>query len=153
MRITDFLRAERIAPDLKATDKTAALAELADLFGGNDQVDHDAVLQAMVEREQAASTGMEYGVAVPHGRLKTAGGLVGVLGRSRQGIEFGALDGRPAHLLFGLVGPSADMSGLMLKALARISRLCKNADFRARLMGAGGAEEMFRVMNEEDAKY
>jgi PTS system nitrogen regulatory IIA component len=80
------------------------------------------------------------------------GQLLGALGRARQGIEFESIDGKPTHLVFMLVAP-ASSTGVHLKALARLSRLFRDADFRQRLLGAEDAAGMYRVIVEEDAKY
>jgi nitrogen PTS system EIIA component len=152
MRIIDFIRVDRIAADMRAVDKEGALGELADLLRGEGGVDRAAVLDAWIERERLASTGIGDGVAIPHGKLRTANGLVAALGRSRKGVEFGSMDGKPAHLFFALVAPE-NSAGLHLKALARISRLLKDSDFRARLLDAEGAEDLFQIVGEEDAKY
>ena len=152
MRIMDFIRVDRIAADMQAADKESALRELADLLGAQAGVDRTAVLSAWIERERLASTGIGDGVAIPHGKLRTASGLVAAMGRSRRGVEFASMDGRPAHLFFALVAPE-NSAGLHLKALARISRLLKDADFRARLLEAEGAIDLFQIVGEEDAKY
>jgi len=152
MRIIEFLRVDRIAADMQAADKEGALRELADLLGGDVVADRAAVLSAWIERERLASTGIGDGVAIPHGKLRSAGGLVATMGRSRRGVEFGSMDGRPAHLFFALVAPE-NSAGLHLKALARISRLLKDSDFRSRLLDADTAADLFRIVADEDAKY
>lgn len=152
MRIIEFLRVDRIAADMQAADKEGALRELADLLGDDVVADRAAVLAAWIERERLASTGIGDGVAIPHGKLRSASGLVAAMGLSRRGVEFGSMDGRPAHLFFALVAPE-NSAGLHLKALARISRLLKDSDFRARLLDADTAEDLFRIVADEDAKY
>ena len=87
------------------------------------------------EREQLASTAIGDGIAIPHGKLDSVGHLVGVLGRAGQGIEFESIDGKPTHLVFMLVAP-ASSTGVHLKALARLSRLFRDAEFRKRLLDA-----------------
>jgi PTS system nitrogen regulatory IIA component len=78
--------------------------------------------------------------------------LVGVLGRSVTGLEFDSIDGKPTHLVFMLVAPS-NSTGIHLKALARLSRLFRDALFRQRLLDAPDAASMYRIIEEEDAKY
>jgi PTS system nitrogen regulatory IIA component len=75
-----------------------------------------------------------------------------VLGRSRPGIEFESIDGKPTHLVFMLVAPVSS-TGVHLKALARLSRLFRDSDFRERLMAAPTREVMYQVISDEDAKY
>ena len=104
------------------------------------------------EREQLASTAIGDGIAIPHGKLDSVGHLVGALGRAVDGIEFESIDGKPTNLVFMLVAP-ASSTGVHLKALARLSRLFRDADFRKRLLDAPSAEAMYQVIVEEDAKY
>jgi PTS system nitrogen regulatory IIA component len=77
---------------------------------------------------------------------------MGVLGRSVLGLDFDSIDGKPTHLVFMLVAPSAS-TGAHLKALARLSRLFRDALFRQRLIDAPDGDAMFRIIEEEDAKY
>jgi PTS system nitrogen regulatory IIA component len=78
--------------------------------------------------------------------------LVGCIGRSLPGVDFDSMDGRPTHLFFVLVAPE-NSTGIHLKALARISRLFKDPEFRSRIMQAKDAAEMYRILADEDAKF
>ena len=115
-------------------------------------VDADVLKRVLEERELLASTAIGDGIAIPHGKLDAVGRLVGTLGRARAGIEFESIDGKPTHLVFMLVAP-ASSTGVHLKALARLSRLFRDSDFRDRLMAAPDAVAMYHVILEEDAKY
>jgi PTS system nitrogen regulatory IIA component len=153
MKVTDFLAADMIVSDLHSDTKTGVLGELASHLAGR-MVGVDAVIlkKVLEERELLASTAIGDGIAIPHGKLDAVGRLVGTLGRARQGIEFESIDGKPTHLVFMLVAP-ASSTGVHLKALARLSRLFRDADFRQRLMAAPDAPAMYQVIVEEDAKY
>lgn len=152
MKITDVLDVNVIAADLQASDKTAVLAELAGtLTAVDDSLDHAELLQILLEREQLGSTGIGDGVAIPHGKLKDVERLKICFGRHRRGVDFDAMDGQPAHLFFLLIAPE-DAAGVHLKALARISKLLKNAEVRGRLLAASGAEMLYRIIVEEDGK-
>jgi PTS system nitrogen regulatory IIA component len=109
------------------------------------------LLRVLIERERLASTAIGEGVAIPHGKLPVPK-LVGCVGISRRGVDFESMDGRPTHIFFVLVAPE-NSTGIHLKALARISRLFKDPDFRSRLLQARDAADMFRVLADEDAKY
>jgi PTS system nitrogen regulatory IIA component len=153
MKIVDFIREDLILPDLKSTAKLDLLAELADhLALHHDGVSRDALLKVLVDRERLASTAIGEGVAIPHGKLDAVGKLVACVGRARAGVDFDSMDGKPTHLFFVLVAPE-NSTGVHLKALARISRLFKDPEFRGRLLGAESAKEMFDVIADEDAKY
>jgi nitrogen PTS system EIIA component len=153
MKIVDFIREDLILPQLDSTQKLEVLDELArHLAERHDGVTKDDLVKVLVERERLASTAIGEGIAIPHGKLDSVGKLVACVGRAREGIDFDSMDGRPTHLFFVLVAPE-NSTGVHLKALARISRLFKDTDFRTRLMAAPDASDMFKIIAEEDAKY
>ncbi len=153
MKIVDFIREDLILPDLQSKAKLDLLSELADhLARHNDGVSKDALMKVLVDRERLASTAIGEGVAIPHGKLDAVGKLVACVGRAREGVDFDSMDGRPTHLFFVLVAPE-NSTGVHLKALARISRLFKDPEFRTRLLAADSAKDMFEVIADEDAKY
>jgi PTS system nitrogen regulatory IIA component len=153
MRVVDFLQPDCVVANLGATTKPAALAELSQRLARTvPGVDAETLRRVLEERELLASTAIGDGIAIPHGKLDSVGHLVGVLGRAVNGIEFESIDGKPTHLVFMLVAP-ASSTGVHLKALARLSRLFRDADFRKRLLAAPSSEAMYQVISEEDAKY
>lgn len=153
MKIVDFLREELVVPELAGSTKPDVLGELAGhLAERQPGVERDTLVRVLLEREALASTAIGEGIAIPHGKLNSVGHLVACVGRSRAGVEFESMDGRPTHLFFVLVAPESS-TGAHLKALARISRLFKDGDFRGRLLAAGSAAEMFRTIVDEDSKY
>jgi PTS system nitrogen regulatory IIA component len=156
MKIVDFVGPELIVPQLTAHEKSAVIRELADHLAahvtGPQKIDREVLAKVLLERERLASTAIGEGVAIPHGKLDAVGKLVAVVGRAPEGVDFDSMDGRPTHLFFVLVAPE-NSTGVHLKALARISRLFKDPEFRTRLMQAKDAQEIFRVIADEDAKY
>jgi len=153
MKVTDFLAADMVVADLVAQTKAGVLAELSrHLAGHMAGVDAEALRKVLEERELLASTAIGDGIAIPHGKLDAVGRLVGALGRARQGIEFESIDGKPTHLVFMLVAP-ASSTGVHLKALARLSRLFRDEDFRQRLLAAPDAVAMYQAIVDEDSKY
>ena len=153
MKVIDFLKLDAIIADLRATTKAEALAEVATQMATIEpRVDGEQLRRVLEERELLASTAIGDGIAIPHGKLDSIGQLAGVLGRSIAGIEFDSIDGRPTHLVFMLVAPVSS-TGVHLKALARLSRLFRDADFRSRLLAAPTREAMYQVITDEDAKY
>ncbi len=155
MKILDFVRPELVVADVQGQDKKAVLEELAAHLashaGVEPPIDQGGLLRVLVERERLASTAIGEGVAIPHGKLSIPR-LLGCVGISRRGVDFESMDGRPTHIFFVLVAPE-NSTGIHLKALARISRLFKDPDFRNRLMQAKDAVDMFRILADEDAKY
>ncbi len=94
---------------------------------------------------------MAHGVAIPHGRTDAVGRALAVFGRSRVGVDFQSLDGAPTHLFFGLLVPGAQ-HGLHLKALARVTRLLKEAAIRQALLDAPDAGALYQILMTEDAR-
>ena len=156
MKIVDFVGPELIVPQLQAHEKSAVIRELADHLAahvtGPQKIDREVLAKVLLERERLASTAIGEGVAIPHGKLDAVGKLVAVVGRAPEGVDFDSMDGRPTHLFFVLVAPE-NSTGVHLKALARISRLFKDPEFRTRLMQAKDAADIYRVIADEDAKY
>jgi PTS system nitrogen regulatory IIA component len=153
MKVTDFLGADMVVADLQAQTKSGVLAELArHLAARVHGVDAMALLKVLEDRELLASTAIGDGIAIPHGKMDAVGRLIGALGRARRGIEFESIDGKPTHLVFMLVAP-ASSTGVHLKALARLSRVFRDPDFRERLMAASDASDMYQVIMSEDSKY
>jgi nitrogen PTS system EIIA component len=153
MRIAEFLREDLVFPDLAASDKAGVLGELCQgLARGYPSLNASSLTETLLEREKLGSTGIGEGVAIPHGKLAGVPGLLAAFGRKRAGVDFAAIDGKPTFLFFVLFAPD-NSAGLHLKALARISRLFKQPQFRQAILSAEGAPGIFRLISEEDAKY
>ncbi len=153
MKITDFLTVQTIIPCLGQHEKNAVLDEMAEAFAANYQrLDKKRVFDVLLERERISTTAIGDGVAIPHGKLPDVERVLGIFARSTEGVDFGSLDGAPTHLFFVLIAPEGAAAD-HLKALARISRLLKDEDFRRRLLAGQSREEIFTLIAEADAKY
>lgn len=153
MKIVDLIRRDMVVPKLEATDKRGILEELARYMAEHhSRIDRAHLSRVLIEREQLASTAIGEGVAIPHGKLGAVGEIIACLGRAPGGVDFDSMDGQPTFLFFVLVAPESS-TGAHLKALARISRVFKDPEFRRRLMAATDAEAMYSVVADEDAKY
>ena len=153
MKITDFLSAQTVIPALTSQEKNAVLKEMAYWLASQHRpLDGQRVLEVLLEREKISTTAIGEGVAIPHGKLPGVERVLGVFARSPEGVDFASLDGEPTHLFFTLIAPE-DAAADHLKALARISRLLKDAAFRSRLMQGQTSEEIFNIIAEEDQKF
>ena len=156
MKVVDFLAPGAIIPALHGASKAEVLSEMAAFLAARQAapgaIDAQALYHVLEEREQLASTAIGDGIAIPHGKLDSIDRLVGALGRSVTGLAFDSIAGKPTHLVFMLVAP-ANSAGIHLKALARLSRLFRDAAFRQRLLEAPDGDSMYRTIAEEDAKY
>ena len=150
MTLLDILSADSTLIDLKGETKEDIIAELIDTLAVGDAIsDRDKVLQAVLEREKIMSPGIGDGIAIPHGKSDAVERLVAALGTQRRGVDFEALDGEPAYVFFLLVSP-ANVSGPHIKALARISRLLKNDDFKKKLIAAEASAEIIEIIGTEE---
>ncbi len=142
-----------VVSQLRGGTKAEVLSQLGQcLCHAHSEIAFDRLLAVLNERERLGSTAIGDGIAIPHGKLKGITQILGVFGRSREGIDFDSLDGSPTHLFFLLVAPE-DSASLHLKALARVSRLFKDAGFRQHLLDAADSDELYRLLKEEDSKY
>jgi len=153
MKILDILPAENVVADLAGTTKIEVLGELASVLAAHHpEISKERLVEVLLDREKLGSTAIGEGIAIPHGKLPKISGVLAAFGRSRSGVDFQSLDGGLTQLFFLLVAPE-DASGAHLKALARVSRLLRDKDFRLRLLAAEGAAEIYRTIQEEDDKY
>jgi len=152
MKIAEFLSPDAVIPDLQSTSKADVLKELSGTLARTQpNLKAERLVEVFKDREKLGSTGIGEGVAIPHGKLNGLSQLSASFGVSRAGVDFEAIDGKPTYLFFALVAPE-NSAGVHLKALARISRLFKNQNFRHAILGAKTSEEIYRLIANEDAK-
>ncbi|HEY5765398.1 MAG TPA: PTS sugar transporter subunit IIA [Candidatus Deferrimicrobiaceae bacterium] len=152
MKILDIVAPSAVRDDLRAETKEGILRELSEVISGMvPSLPADRLTSILMERESLGSTGIGDGVAIPHGKVAGIERLVAAFGRSRKGVQFHSLDGKPAHLFFVIMAPEYS-AGMHLKALARISRLLKDERFRRSLLEAADADELRRILQEEDGR-
>ncbi|HTP27433.1 MAG TPA: PTS sugar transporter subunit IIA [Anaeromyxobacteraceae bacterium] len=152
MKIVEFLQPGAVVGELAGASAQPVLAELSQPLAKAHQVDVKRLLETLLEREKLGSTGIGDGVAIPHGKIAGLPALMASFGRSKAGVDFRAIDGKPTHLFFTLFAPE-NSAGAHLKALARISRIFKNAAFRDSIMNARDAVEIYGLIEAEDSKY
>ena len=148
MNIGDLLDRGAISPRVSASSKRQALSVIAEIAARSFGLKPGEVLDALLEREAAGSTGVGYGVAVPHARIAGLARLRGVFVRLEQPVEFEAVDDRPVDLLFALFAPP-EASGEHLRALARVSRVLRQADLREQLRQAHGGDAIHALLVKE----
>ena len=152
MKIIDLLNPSAIVANLEAVEKDAVLEELAGAVSRVGKgLDRGEVLRVLQERERLGSTGIGEGVAIPHGKLRNIDQLLLSFGRSKKGVGFDSLDGKPAQLFFLLLAPEESV-GVHLKTLARISKLLKSPSVRQRLLGADSGDDLYRIIGEEEER-
>ena len=152
MKILDVLQKESIISDLKSQDKKGILEELVAPIANITGVNHKDLVRVLMDREQLGSTGIGGGIGIPHGKLKQLESLALGFGLSRKGVDFESMDNQPTHIFFLLVTPE-NSTGLHLKMLARVSRILKHDQFKAKLLSATNTDEIFSIIKEEDDEF
>ena len=147
MLIVDYLDKDFVLADLAARTKSDVLRELVAPLGGRvDGVDPERAFQVLNEREQLGTTGIGDGIGIPHGKLDTLERIVVVVGRSKQGVDFEALDFAPCHIFFLVLAPE-QVAGMHLRVLAQISRTLKDETFRRQFMSADGVDGLWNLLS------
>ncbi|HQQ86804.1 MAG TPA: PTS sugar transporter subunit IIA [Smithellaceae bacterium] len=150
MRLDQILNSGFINESLQAKNKTEVLQELVQtIIDGGLKLDSSVAMEVLQQREKLGSTGIGDGVAIPHGKIPVLEDLVVAFGRSKEGISFDAIDGKPVHLFFLLLAPE-NSAGQHLKALAKISKMLKAVDFRKKLMDAKSSEDLYKIIISQD---
>lgn len=148
MNIGDLLEPRAIAPRAGASGKRQVLSAVADIAARNFGLDADLVLDALLEREAAGSTGVGHGVAVPHARLRGLTRMRGVFMRLDQPTAFESVDDQPVDLVFALFAP-LESDTEHLRTLARVSRLLRQPDLRQQLRQARTGEAIYALLARE----
>lgn len=134
MFLYDLFPPQLIKVGLESEDKDEVFEELVDYFCQAQRCDErEDILAALKERELKMSTGIRKGIAVPHGQTDVVERMYGVLGISKRGIEYDALDGEPVYLVFMILAPHKD-SERHLRLLKRLTQLLDNGEFFRDLM-------------------
>jgi len=148
MNLGDILGVETILPELKATDRWESIDELLANLVANGKIraeDKDVVAIAVKKRESSMSTGIGFGIGIPHASTELIQEVTGALGRSKQGIDFDALDNQPVNLVMLFLVPQGKFQ-THLHTLANIAKLLHNRDFRMELMMAPDAKSMLDII-------
>ena len=151
MRLTEILTPACVKVPLDASDKEQALYELVDLLAAHTTIgDPQPLKQAVWAREQARTTGIGHGIGIPHGKTDGLRELNMAIGIPSTPLEFGAIDGKPVELIILLASPT-DQTGSHIQALAKISRLLTDDDFRDTIKKAESAGQLYDMLAQQEA--
>lgn len=152
MNLADILQKEQIVTDLKAKDRWEAIDELIDqlVLSGKIQSKHkEQIINVVKKREHSMSTGIGFGIGIPHASTDLIAEVVGAFGRSSNGIQFDALDNQPVNLVMLFLVPQGQFQK-HLHTLANIAKLLHNKEFRQALEQAPDAEAMFQIIHRQE---
>ncbi len=143
MELSKILTPDRIRVPVNAADKTGVITELIDLLSDTGALlSRDAALEAVLKREAERTTGIGYGLAIPHGKSDGCDRLVIAAGKPAKPVDFQSLDGRPVTFVVLLLSPP-DQTGPHIQALAKISRLMNVEEFRNAVDKADSAQALY----------
>ncbi len=154
MDLADILTKEQIITDLQATNRWEAIDELINNLVSTQKIksEHREAIAAVVKkRETSMSTGIGFGIGIPHASTDLISEVVGALGRSKRGVNFDALDNQPVNLVMLFLVPQGQFQK-HLHTLANIAKLLHKADFRQALEQAPDAGTMLRTIKEQGKK-
>jgi fructose-specific phosphotransferase system IIA component len=154
MDLGDILSREQIITDLRATNRWEAIDELIDSLVATGKISpshREAIVAVVKKRESSMSTGIGYGIGIPHASTDLITEVVGALGRSRTGVNFDSLDNQPVNLVMLFLVPQGQFQK-HLHTLANIAKLLHKAEFRQALEQAPDAEAMLNIVRGQGQK-
>lgn len=148
MELSKLITVEHVRVPLQAADKQSVITELVDLLAEQGRLaDRDTALEAVLKRESERTTGIGYGLAIPHGKSDGCKSLAMAAGKPATPIDFQSIDGRPVTFVALLVSPP-DQTGPHIQALAKISRLMNIAEFREAVGEAQSAADLHAAIEK-----
>jgi mannitol/fructose-specific phosphotransferase system IIA component (Ntr-type) len=154
MALDSLLSANQIIPEMKATERWPAIVELIDLLVAQGKIkseDRESILNSLKAREETMSTGIGFGIAIPHCSSDRLTEVVAAFGRSSTGIEFDALDNAPVKFVVLFIVPKNQFQ-THLRTLASIAKFLNDRSVRESLAGATSAEEILSIFRERAQK-
>lgn len=150
MRITELLRKETIALNLKASSKGTVIDELVSVLDKSGKLqDAEEFKKAILNRESQSTTGIGEGIAIPHAKTSAVKSPAIAFGKSADGVDYESLDGAPAHLFF-MIAATEGANQTHLEALSRLSSMLMDEDVRKSLVNASSEEEVLEIINLHD---
>jgi PTS system nitrogen regulatory IIA component len=147
MEIVDLISTESVVANLHATSKKQALQDLARRAAEIAGLQERAVFDVLIERERLGTTGVGNGIAIPHGKLSNLDRLYGLFARLERPVDFNAIDEKPVDLIFLLLAPETAGAD-HLKALARVSRLLRDASICEKLRGTETSDALYALLTQ-----
>ena len=154
MDLGDILTKAQIITDLRATNRWEAIDELINNLVATGKItpEHQEAIAAVVKkRESSMSTGIGFGIGIPHASTDLISEVVGALGRSKKGVNFDALDNQPVNLVMLFLVPQGQFQK-HLHTLANIAKLLHKAEFRQALEQAPDADAMLQIVRSQGQK-
>ena len=154
MDLGDIISPEQIKPEMQASNRWEAIDELITCLVDSGKIkpeNRDAIVAVVKKRESSMSTGIGFGIGIPHASTDLINDVTGALGRSRKGVNFDALDNQPVNLVVLFLVPQGQFQK-HLHTLAKIAKLLHKKEFRQALETAPDAKAMYDIIAAESGK-
>ncbi len=146
MNLKKLLSEDTIIFNLKGNTKEEIIREMVDLLNARGKIkDRDVALRAVLDREQKMSTGMQHGIAIPHGKTDSVDKLVTAMGLKKEGVDFGSMDGKPSTIFIMTIS-SISRTGPHIQFLSEISQVLNDPDKRERILHSNSAAEVLEIL-------
>ncbi len=145
--ISKSLAVSRIVLDLDITSKKRLFEQIGLMYENDNRIARASVFDALFAREKLGSTGLGFGVAIPHGRIKQLRDTIAVFVRAKEGIPFDAPDNQPVRLVFAMLGPE-HATEQHLNMLSEVAQMFSDDDLRSALLAAPNAETVHKLLTE-----
>ncbi len=144
--VTDYTKSSYIKV-LESTNKFKAIEELALVFKGCDVCDDiDTLIKALKEREEIMSTGIGFGIAIPHAKIGTIQEMAFAIGISKEGIDFDSMDGEPVHLVI-LVAAGEKQHKEYLRLLSNIMSIIKKENVKDNIINSPNSDKVLKILH------
>lgn len=146
--VTDYTDSKYIKK-LDADDKFQAIEELARVFEGSGFCsDIDSLINALKEREEIMSTGIGFGIAIPHAKINSVKEMAFAVGISDSGIDFDSMDGQPVKLIILVIAGEKQHKDY-LRLLSNIMAILKKEPVKEKIIKTGSPEEIIEIFNNQ----
>ena len=150
MTLTQILQPACVKAPLAGSNKEEVITELVDLLDASGAlIDRNVVLEAVLAREQTRSTGIGSGIAIPHGKCGGVSELVMAIGIAPEPVDFDSIDGKGVSIIVLLASPM-DRTGPHIQALARISRLMLDDEFKTKVENSTSSAEVYELISTKE---
>ncbi len=145
MKLSKVLNSKSVKMEIKANQKKDIIEELIRFLAKNSKIDNvEQAIQDVMDRENQMSTGIQYGVAIPHGKSNEVKDLVACIGIKKEGVDFNSLDDKPSNIFILTISPK-DRLGPHMQFLAEISNILKSKKARQDILNSESPEEVLKI--------
>ena len=148
MQLSEIINVNRIRNDIDVKSKKRALEELSNLIvQDQNQLDASDIFDSLISRERLGATGVGYGIAIPHGRIKNCQKITGAFIQLNNGVDFNTIDNQPVDIMFALIVPE-ESTDEHLQVLALLASMFNDESFRQKLHQSKSNEETYQLLTQ-----